>query len=212
MLGCYIVFEGVVGTGKTTQSKRLLESLRRCYPEREIIWTREPGGDAVAESIRDLVQARQFSVPMDPICEAYLFAAARAQSLRSIIKPALARGAIVISDRNYVSSVAFQGFGRGLGAELILSINQDAINGCKPNAVIFIDTPTSIALARTHDRTGDKFEALDEIFFERVAAGYKFMSEHDSLKDVWHWVDGDASLDQVFARIETLIRSCVYPF
>ena len=112
--GCYIVFEGVVGSGKTTQSKRLVEVLRSRFPEREIIWTREPGGDDIAEAIRALAQGAAYAKNMDPICEAYLFAAARAQSLRTVVKPAVDRGALVIADRNFISSVAFQGFGRGL--------------------------------------------------------------------------------------------------
>lgn len=204
--GHYIVFEGVVGTGKTTQSKRLLAVLRARFPEREILWTREPGGDAVAEAIRELVQAREYPVPMEPLCEVYLFAAARAQSLRSVVKPALDRGAIVIADRNYMSSVAFQGFGRDLGAEMILSINAEAVNICKPDFVVFLDTPLEVALTRTSDRAGDKFESLDLTFFSKVAAGYKFMSEHESFRDVWHRIDGDASVDEVFDRVESLIQ------
>ncbi len=203
------MFEGVVGTGKTTQSKRFTESLQHHFPEREILWTREPGGDSVAESIREIVQARSYTVNMEPLCEAYLFAAARAQSLRSIIKPAVDRGAIVIADRNFVSSVAFQGFGRDLGAELILGLNAEAIKACKPDFIVFLDTPLEVALARTSDRAGDKFESLDLAFFSKVAAGYKFMSEHESLRDVWHRIDGNAPVDEVFARIESLIKPCL---
>ena len=207
--GCYIVFEGVVGTGKTTQSKRFAEALQQHFPDREVIWTREPGGDAVAEAIRELVQARSFTVVMDPVCEAYLFAAARAQSLRSIVRPAIDRGAIVIADRNYVSSVAFQGFGRGLGIETILKINEEAIKICAPNFVVHLDIPLDDALARTSDRLGDKFESLDRAFFEKVARGYAVMAEHPFLKDVWHHVDARGSVGDVYARIEALIKPCL---
>lgn len=206
MKGCYIVFEGVVGTGKTTQSQLFVESLKDHFPDREIIWTREPGGDAVAEAIRDVVQAKPFTVTMEPICEAYLFAAARAQSLRSIVKPAVDRGAIVIADRNYVSSAAFQGFGRGLGVETILAINEQAIQVCAPDFIVFLDVPLDTALARTYDRTGDKFEALDRSFFEKVEAGYRFMSEHPALKPMWHQVDASGPIDEVFQRIESIIK------
>lgn len=207
--GCYIVFEGVVGTGKTTQSKRLAEILRAHFPDREIIWTREPGGDAIAEAVRDLVQAKTFTVNMDPICEAYLFAAARAQSLRSIVKPALERGAIVIADRNVVSSLAFQGFGRDLGLETILRINAEAISVCRPNFVLFIDTPLEIALRRTSDRMGDKFELLDRHFFDKVAAGYAAVAAHPLVQDVWHRIDGEGDIESVSMQIETLIKPCL---
>ncbi|MEK7183536.1 MAG: dTMP kinase, partial [Patescibacteria group bacterium] len=177
--------------------------------DREIIWTREPGGDTIAEAIREIVQARSFTVTMDPICEAYLFAAARAQSLRSIVRPAVDRGAIVISDRNYVSSVAFQGFGRGLGLETILEINHRAIQACPPNFLVFLDVPLDIALARTSDRAGDKFESLDKAFFEKVAEGYKAMSQHPLLKPIWHRVDAHAPVEEVFKRIEAIIKPCL---
>ena len=115
--GRYIVFEGVVGTGKTTQSKRLVEELKKQFPEKEVIWTREPGGSEIAEAIRTLVQATPFTEKMDPMCEAYLYASARAQSLRTVVLPVLAKGGIVVADRSFCSSVAWQGFGRGLGFE-----------------------------------------------------------------------------------------------
>ena len=207
--GCYIVFEGVVGTGKTTQSKRFAEVLQTHFPDREIIWTREPGGDGIAEAIRDIVQAKTFTVTMDPVCEAYLFAAARAQSLRSIVKPAVERGAIVIADRNYVSSVAFQGFGRGLGMDTILKINDEAIQACNPDFIVFLDVPLEVALARTSDRAGDKFESLDRNFFEKVENGYRTMAQHDLVKDVWHTLDAQGSIEDVFQRIETLIKPCL---
>lgn len=209
MKGCYIVFEGVVGAGKTTQSKRLVESLRVQFPEREILWTREPGGDEIAEAIRELVQARPFTIPMESICEAYLFAAARAQSLRAVVRPAVERGAIVIADRNYVSSVAFQGFGRNLGVDTILRINEEAVKACVPDCLLFLDVPLEVALARTSDRAGDKFEALDLDFHARVAQGYASMSQHPLLRTVWHRVEADVSADEVFAKIVAIIKPCL---
>lgn len=203
--GCYIVFEGVVGAGKTTQSKQFAQVLQDRYPDREIVWTREPGGDAIAEAIRDLVQVQSFAVAMDPLCEVYLFAAARAQSLRTVVKPALDRGAIVIADRNFVSSVAFQGFGRGLGMETTLKINQEAIGVCLPDFLLFLDLPLDIALARTHDRLGDKFESLDRSFFDKVEQGYKEMSVHPLLRNIWHGVDADRPKEEVFTEIERIV-------
>src|SRR3989338_5871436 len=116
----YIVLEGVVGCGKTTQAKKLYEHLKKNYPGREIILTREPGGSEIAERIRTLVQGTEFSEVMTPECEAYRYAASRAQTLRSIVSPTIQRGGTVISDRSFLSSMAFQGAARGLGTETVL--------------------------------------------------------------------------------------------
>lgn len=82
----YIIFEGIIGTGKTTQSKRLFEYLKEQYKDKEVIWTREPGGTEVSDEIRKVVQGTDFEEHMDPICEAYLYASSRAQSLRTVVK------------------------------------------------------------------------------------------------------------------------------
>ena len=105
----YIVLEGVVGTGKSTQAKKLADYLSTQYPDREIILTREPGGTEIAEAIRILVQATEFkSEEMSPLTDIYLYASARAQLIESLIKPALNRNAIVISDRSFCSSLTIQ--------------------------------------------------------------------------------------------------------
>ncbi len=207
--GCSFVFEGVVGTGKTTQSKRLVEESRQRYPNREIVWTREPGGDEVAEAIRLLAQGPLLADKMEPICEAYLFAAARAQSLRTVVKPAVERGAVVIADRNFVSSVAFQGFGRDLGLDTILAINQVALEVCRPDFILYLDTPPEVAIMRAQDKQGDKFESLDRAFFTKVAAGYQAMAQHPWTKDIWHSVDTNVSLEEVYQRIVEVVKPCL---
>lgn len=105
----YIVFEGIVGSGKSTQSKLLVEFLRGKYPEKEIIHVREPGSTPIAEDIRHLAQGKEWDEKMHPLTNAYLYAAARAQTLRTIVIPALQAGKIVISDRSFISSLAYQG-------------------------------------------------------------------------------------------------------
>lgn len=207
--GCYIVFEGVVGTGKTTQSKRLVDDLKQRYPEREIIWTREPGGDEVAEAIRLLAQGPSLAEKMDPICEAYLFAAARAQSLRTVVRPAVERGALVIADRNVMSSIAFQGFGRELGVETVLAINQIAIEACRPDFILYLEAPPEVAMMRAQDKLGDKFESLDASFFTKVAKGYHTMSQHPWTKDIWHTIDANVSIDEVYRRIVEVVKPCL---
>lgn len=209
--GKYIVFEGVVGTGKTTQSKLLAGYLRERFPDREIVWTREPGGSEIAEAIRTVVQGTPFTESMNPISEAYLFAAARAQSLRTAVLPVLERGGIVISDRSFLSSLAFQGGGRGLGSDLVLKINTIAIEGSIPDAVIFLDMPVSQGVARAHDARGDKFESLPLDFAERCADGYRAMANFDFLRGRWQTVNATKSIDEVFADILKAVSPILTP-
>jgi dTMP kinase len=201
----YIVFEGLLGTGKTTQSKRLAEELKSRFPNRTILWSREPGGSEISESIRTLAQGTQFTEEMDPICEAYLFAAARAQSLRTAIRPVLDQNGIVIADRSFASSVAWQGFGRGLGLEKILEINQVAIENHLPDVIIELDLDPETALKRTFDAKGDKFETLPLDFHERCREGYRALSEHPLMKARWQRIDATGTADEVYEKIKQKI-------
>lgn len=197
----YIVFEGMVGTGKSTQSKKLFEYLKERYPDRKIIQVREPGSTIIAQEIRLLAQSRVFEEEMDPICEAYLYAASRAQSLRHLVKPTLDEGGIVVADRSFISSLAYQGEARGLGLERILAINEQAVEGVLPDLVIHLYGDIAHSLARTFDATGDKFERMGVDFFEKVDAGYRKASELPILQDAWRDVDGRGTIEEVFGRI-----------
>lgn len=197
--GIYIVFEGIVGSGKTTQSKMLTKRLQKEFPKREVIWTREPGGSEIAGAIRKIVQATEFEEEMQAVCEAYLYAAARAQSLRSIVSPVIKRGGIVIADRSYLTSVAFQGSGRGMGNELVFKINEVAVDGMSPSKVFFIDVDPKVSLKRTRDVKGDKFEAMQIEFFQKALKGYDFAKKR--LGKVWKTIDGSKEIDEVHEQI-----------
>ena len=197
--GIYIVFEGIVGSGKTTQSKMLVERLQRELPKREVVWTREPGGSEIAGAIRKIVQATEFEEEMQAVCEAYLYAAARAQSLRAIVRPVIKRGGIVVADRSYLTSVAFQGSGRGMGNELVFKINEVAIDGTNPNLVFFINVDPATSLKRTRDIKGDKFEAMQVDFFKKALKGYDFAAK--KLKKSWRKIDGSKEIEQVHEQI-----------
>ena len=199
--GTYIVFEGIVGTGKSTQSKMLLAHLQKRFPDREIVLTREPGGSEIAEAIRGIVQATPFAEKMDPLCEAYLYASARAQSLRTVVKPVLDRGGIVIADRSVFSSISYQGFGQGLGFDTVWRVNEAAVTDILPDTVIYLELDAATSLARTFDAAGDKFEKFPPDFFTRCAEGYTFLSQHERFQKIWHTVDADGSREEVFARI-----------
>lgn len=199
--GLYIVFEGVVASGKTTQSKRLYEHLKVKFPNKQVLWTREPGGSEIADAIRQVVQATPFTEQMDPICEAYLYAASRAQTLRFVVDPVLQSGGIVIADRSFLTSVAFQGAGRGLPYETILKINEIALGNILPNCILYINTDLSVALARANDHTGDKFESMGEDFFTAVARGYAWLSAQPDFANMWIQIDGNGTMDEVYQRV-----------
>lgn len=199
MKGIYIVFEGIVGSGKTTQSKLLVKRLRNEFPEKDVVWTREPGGSEIAGVIRKIVQGTEFEEEMDSVCEAYLYAAARAQSLRKVVLPVIERGGIVVSDRSYLTSIAYQGAGRGLDYDLILEINKIAVDGINPDKVFFISLDPQMSLARTRDKAGDKFEKMDVEFFKKALAGYEFAKK--KLRNVWEDVDGSESIEKISEKI-----------
>jgi len=199
--GFYIIFEGCHGTGKTTQSKKLFEFLKKKFPHKEIIWTREPGGGEITESIRKLVQGTKFSEEMDPHCEAYLYAASRAQSLRRIVKPVLEKNGIVIQDNSFITSLAYQGAARKLGFETCLAINEIALGGTLPDLVIHLSLDLQASRARTLDADGDKFEKLGIEFDKRIETGYKKTSKLTMFKGKWINVNAEGDITDVFNKI-----------
>jgi dTMP kinase len=197
----YIVFEGVVGTGKTTQSKMIADFLKEKYPSKEVVWTREPGGSEIAEAIRKVVQGTSFEEQMDPVCEVYLYAAARAQSLRSVVKPVLDRGGIVVADRSFFTSVSWQGYGRGLGKEIVMKVNEMAIQDITPDAVCYLYGDIDAMMARTFDASGDKFEKFPKVFFEACERGYEELAQDERFSSMWQKISAHGSKEEVFARI-----------
>lgn len=199
--GFYLVFEGIVGTGKTTQSKKLYEFLRPKFPQRPVLWTHEPGGGEVANAIRKVVQATKFEEEMDPVCEAYLYAASRAQTLRTVVKPILNQNGLVVSDRSFITSLAYQGHARGVGLERILTINQSALGNALPDLVLFLKLDPKIGAQRTFDKEGDRWESRDLTFFEEVQKGYQKISRLPLFKDKWMNIDARGNISEVFDKI-----------
>jgi len=199
----YIVFEGIVGSGKTTQSKKLYEHLKEKFPKKEIVWTREPGGTEIAEAIRKLVQGTPFKEDMEPICEAYLYAASRAQALRKVVRPVLKRKGIVISDRSFITSLAYQGVFRGLDVKIIWKINKTAVGKLIPDIVFYIETSVETALSRTEDKDEDKFEKEGIETFNKISRGYKEVSTMTNVAKKWINIDGSGTSEEVFERIRT---------
>lgn len=173
LAGKFISFEGSEGSGKSTQIARLLQHLRQTG--REIVATREPGGTATGEQIRNIVIHTHGGDEMCPEAELLLYTAARAQVVREIISPALARGAVVVADRYLDSSTVYQGVARNLPADQVAAVNRFAAGGVMPHLTVLIDVPTEVSVARMQRRTSDlpdRMERENEVFFRKVRDGY----------------------------------------
>lgn len=198
----YIVFEGIVGSGKSTQSKKLVEYLRAQYPDREVIHVREPGSTPIAEDIRHLCQAKEWEDEvMHPLTNAYLYAAARAQTLHTVVYPALDRWAIVISDRSFLSSCAYQGEAQGLGIGTILWVNKSAVGKRLPDRVFYMDIDVDTALARTFDAVGDKWEKMGKDFFEKIVKWYAKCEKWKPMRGRFLRIDARGTPDEISSQI-----------
>ena len=174
--GKLITFEGPEGAGKSTQAAMLIAKLeaRRI----EVIYTREPGGTKLGEAIRGVLQYNAAGEDPCPESEVLLFEASRAQLVRQVIRPALARGAWVVCDRFADSTTAYQGFGRGFSVELMETINRFAIGDAVPDMTILLDVNVSLGMQRCAKRQAGKKAPHDRIesealeFHEKVRQGY----------------------------------------
>jgi dTMP kinase len=198
----YIVFEGIVGTGKSIQSRKLYDYLKEKYSDKKVVWTKEPGGTEIAQKIRECVQGTDFSEEMDPICEVYLYAASRAQTLRRVVKPVIECGGVVVSDRSFISALAFEGYGADTGINNVLKINRYAIDSVVPDLVVFLDLDPNICCERIFDKKGDKWERRGIEFFQKVRTGYTKISKLKMFNDKWITVKvTDAPVEQNFELI-----------
>jgi dTMP kinase len=171
--GTFLSFEGGEAAGKSVQAARLAESLDT--RGRGVLLTREPGGTPFAERIRDvLLHARD--VDLAPEAQALLFSAARAQHTRDVIRPALAEGKIVIADRYFDSTLAYQGYGLGADLDGLRAMTRFAVGSLVPQRTFLIDVPVAVTLSRLGARSEaarwDRFHGDDRAFYERVREGY----------------------------------------
>lgn len=175
MKGKFITFEGCEGSGKSTQIRLLSEKLKNAgIPH---IVTREPGGSDIAEQIRTIILNGKNTAMCDE-CEALLYAAARAQHLREKVQPALESGMLVLCDRYVDSSLAYQGYARGLGMDFIEGINGFAMRDFCPDLTLFLDISPKAAFERKHGADeGDRMEQLGLPFHTKVYEGYLLLAE-----------------------------------
>jgi dTMP kinase len=202
--GFFISFEGIDGAGKSTHVDAFRKLMQERYPNKEVVMTREPGGTALGEQLRNLL----LDTPMNIETEALLMFAARREHIAQIIEPALDAGKVVISDRFTDASFAYQGGGRGLGLEKLNDLErwvQGRPDGSllQPNLTILFDLPGEIAEARRSKvRAPDKFEKMDLDFFERVRQEYLRRAKADPKR--FHLVDATKTPDAIWDGLKLI--------
>ena len=194
----FISFEGLDGCGKTTQAALLAEAARAAG--REVVSVREPGGTEAGERIRALLLDPAAQIA--PWAEALLYAAARAELVAEVIRPALDRGATVIADRYVDSSLAYQGVARGLGVAEVLEVNLAATDRLLPDRTIVLELARDVAASR-RDGAADRMEAEADPFHASVADGFAVVARRFPERVVV--VDGAGSPDDVAARVQEAV-------
>lgn len=200
--GKFITFEGGEGCGKSTQVKRLKEALEK--EGREVLLTREPGGTWLSEEIRHLIKDQDTDAPCDRT-ELLLFLAARAQLVRNVIRPALEKGVWVISDRFSDSTLAYQGYGRGLPLDAIRQANDFACEGLKPDLTLLLDVSPEVSHERMHRRecaantSADRIEKAGDDFHARLRGGFAALAKAEPERIVT--IDANGSVDEVWKQI-----------
>jgi len=203
-LGYFISFEGIDGAGKSTHVDAFRNLMQERYPNKEVVMTREPGGTALGEQLRNLL----LEAPMNLETEALLMFAARREHIAQVIEPALTAGKIVISDRFTDASFAYQGGGRGLSLEK-LDVLERWVQGrpdgslLQPNLTILFDLPGQIAESRRSKvRSPDKFEKMDLDFFEKVRQEYLRRAKADPKR--FHLVDATRTPEQIWDDLQLI--------
>ncbi|MDA8215505.1 MAG: dTMP kinase [Nitrospiraceae bacterium] len=200
--GIFISFEGIEGTGKTTQARLLSERLvEKGY---EVILTQEPGGTVIGNRIREILLLPEHK-EMSYMTELLLYNAARAQHLSEKIAPAINEGKVVITDRFTDSTVAYQGYGRGIDISLVMSIDSIATGGIKPHLTILFDLDVEVGLKRNRGiNKVDRLELEDIEFHKKVREGYLHISEKD--RERIRIVDASMPVEKISGKVWEIVR------
>lgn len=211
MPGLFITFEGTEGGGKSTQIALLSERLQRLGHRARVL--REPGGTPIGEEIRHLLKHSPANPAMTPEAELLLMNASRAQLVREVVRPALEAGEIVLCDRFYDSTTAYQGYGRQLDLGLVKSVIDFAIGTTRPHLTLLLRVPTEVSELRQQRRQAatagprDRFEESDRSFFQRVEHGFQRIA--DAEPERVKIVDATQSIEAVHAAIWSQVNPCL---
>lgn len=192
--GLFITFEGADGCGKTTQMKLLAEYLEK--HGKEVLLTREPGGKGLGEKVREILL--NYDGEVSDRCESFLFLADRAQNIDIIINPAVNAGKIVLCDRHTDSTVAYQGYGRGLDIERINMLNELATNGKKPDLTLVFDIDVETSMKRVGNEK-DRMESAGKEFHNRVRYGYLELAKQEP--DRIKVIDATRSIEEIHKEV-----------
>jgi dTMP kinase len=217
--GLFITFEGTEGSGKSTQIERVARRLQE--RGRSVRLVREPGGTSIGEEIRHTLKHSQRNRSMTPEAELLLINASRAQLVREIINPTLEQGLVLLCDRFSDSSIAYQGYGRGLDLEAVRQIIAFSVGMRRPDLTLLLAIPIELSEARRAGRLAgvvtdqevtpirDRFEEADRAFFERVEEGYRAVAREDPHRV--RVVDGTQSIEAVTEAVWAEVERVVWP-
>lgn len=197
--GLFITFEGVDGCGKTTQINLLKEYFEK--QNKTVLLTREPGAKGLGTKLREILL--NYDGEVSPNCESFLFLADRAQHIDTIIKPAVERGEIVLCDRHTDSTVAYQGYGRGVDKEQIHMLNNIATSGMLPDLTLIFDIDIETSMSRV-GKEKDRMESAGKEFFERVRNGYLEIAKANP--DRVKLLNGSKSIEVLHEEIKEIIK------
>ena len=200
--GAFITFEGADGCGKTTQIKLLDEYLRN--NGHKTLITREPGAKGLGEKVREILL--NYDGEVSPRCESFLFLADRAQHADCIIKPAVKNGVIVLCDRHTDSTIAYQGYGRGVNIPELKHLNEMAVGGLKPDLTLVFDIDVQTSMSRVGAQK-DRMESAGLEFFERVRKGYLEIAEQEPERV--KVIDSTQSIDEIHKKVLELVKNVI---
>lgn len=197
-MSCFITLEGPEGGGKSSQARLLSEALRA--DGHNVLFTREPGGSPIGDQIRHVLMSHD-NTSMHPTTEFLLFSASRAQHVRQVIRPQLEAGGVVVSDRYFHSSLAYQGYGHRLDLEILWEITLFATDGLQPDLILLLDLPVEMGLQRKRSKgEWNRLDAYEKEFHERVRQGYLKMACDDSRR--WAIIDASPAIEIVQKQIQ----------
>ena len=200
-MSLFITFEGPDGSGKTTQARLLAEYLKSCG--KDALLTREPGGTAISEQIREVILSTRNQSIGDET-EALLYSAARAQIVAELIRPALAADKIVVCDRYADSTMAYQGYGLGLDLDALRAITRFATGGLVPDLTFYVDVPVEVGLTRRHRGETNRLDHKDQEYHARVREGFLKMANEEPQR--WMVIDGTRPVDEVQREIRSRLE------